>query len=156
MDVAKAITLMAHHPGHLFEYEDGRPDARPVDQPVPPIVAIPTTAGKGSEGGRCAVISEDGTHAEKILFAPQLLPLVVLADLELLLGLPANITAATGMDALTHLTEAFLAKGLHPLCDGIALEGVQAGRGCNAGRLPHPQPPPRIQSRLSRYLSSGL
>lgn len=124
MDVAKAIALMAHHPGHLFDYEDGRPDARPVDQPVPPIVAIPTTAGTGSEVGRSTVISDDATHAKKILFDPQLLPQVVLADPELLLGLPAKITAATGMDALTHLIEAFLAKGLHPICDGIALEGL--------------------------------
>lgn len=124
MDVAKAIALMAHHPGHLFDYEDGRPDARPVDQPIPSIVAIPTTAGTGSEVGRSTVISDDATHAKKIMFDPQLLPKVVLADPELLLGLPAKITAATGMDALTHLVEAFLAKGTHPICDGIALEGL--------------------------------
>jgi alcohol dehydrogenase class IV len=122
MDVAKAIALMAHHPGHLFDYEDGA-SAR-IDQPIPPIVAIPTTAGTGSEVGRSAVISDDQTHAKKIIFDPQLLPQVVLADPELLLGLPAKITAATGMDALTHLIEAFLAKGCHPLCDGIALEGI--------------------------------
>lgn len=124
MDVAKAIALIAYHPGHLFDYEDGRPDGRPVDQPIPPIVAIPTTAGTGSEVGRSTVISDDDTHAKKIMFDPQLLPKVVLADPELLLGLPAKITAATGMDALTHLVEAFLAKGFHPICDGIALEGI--------------------------------
>ena len=124
MDVAKAIALMVHHPGHLFDYEDGHPDARPIDQPVPAIVALPTTAGTGSEVGRSAVISDDATHAKKIMFDPQLLPQTVLADPELLLGLPAKITAATGMDALTHLVEAFLAKGVNPLCDGIALEGI--------------------------------
>lgn len=123
MDVAKAIALMANHPGHLFDYEDGN-STRPVDQPIPPIVAIPTTAGTGSEVGRSAVISDDDTHAKKIVFDPQLLPKVVLADPELLLGLPAKITAATGMDALTHLIEAFLAKGFNPLCNGIALEGI--------------------------------
>ena len=123
MDVAKAIALMAHHPGHLFDYEDGAA-TRSIDRPIPPIVAIPTTAGTGSEVGRSAVISDDITHAKKIIFAPQLLPKVVLADPELLLGLPAKITAATGMDALTHLIEAFLAKGTNPLCDGIALEGI--------------------------------
>lgn len=123
MDVAKAIALMAHHPGHLFDYEDGA-STRPIDQPIPAIVAIPTTAGTGSEVGRSAVISDDETHAKKIVFDPQLLPKVVLADPELLLGLPAKITAATGMDALTHLIEAFLAKGDNPLCDGIALEGI--------------------------------
>ncbi|MGG6239055.1 iron-containing alcohol dehydrogenase [Nodosilinea sp. AN01ver1] len=123
MDVAKAIALMANHPGHLFDYEDGH-STRAIDQPIPPIVAIPTTAGTGSEVGRSAVISDDDTHAKKIVFDPQLLPKVVLADPELLLGLPAKITAATGMDALTHLIEAFLAKGFNPLCDGIALEGI--------------------------------
>jgi len=123
MDVAKAIALVANHPGHLFDYEDGA-STRPIDQPIPPIVALPTTAGTGSEVGRSTVISDDITHAKKIMFDPQLLPKVVLADPELLLGLPAKITAATGMDALTHLIEAFLAKGEHPICDGIALEGI--------------------------------
>lgn len=123
MDVAKAIALMAHHPGHLFDYEDGS-STRPIDHPIPPIIALPTTAGTGSEVGRSTVISDDDTHAKKIMFDPQLLPRVVLADPELLLGLPAKITAATGMDALTHLIEAFLAKGFNPLCDGIALEGI--------------------------------
>lgn len=124
IDVAKAIALMANHPGHLFDYKDGN-STRPIDRPIPPIVAIPTTAGTGSEVGRSAVISDDDTHAKKIVFDPQLLPKVVLADPELLLGLPAKITAATGMDALTHLVEAFLAKGFNPLCDGIALEGIR-------------------------------
>ncbi len=123
MDVAKAIALMVNHPGHLFDYEDGA-CTRPINQPIPAIVAIPTTAGTGSEVGRSAVISDDATHSKKIIFDPQLLPQVVLADPTLLLGLPAKITAATGMDALTHLIEAFLAKGNHPLCDGIALEGI--------------------------------
>ncbi|NEQ51700.1 MAG: iron-containing alcohol dehydrogenase [Leptolyngbya sp. SIO3F4] len=123
MDVAKAIALMANHPGYLFDYEDDN-STRPIDQPIPPIIAIPTTAGTGSEVGRSAVISDDATHSKKIVFDPQLLPKVVLADPELLLGLPTKITAATGMDALTHLIEAFLAKGTNPLCDGIALEGI--------------------------------
>lgn len=124
VDVAKAIALMSNHPGDLFEYEDGKPDARSIDQPIPPIVAIPTTAGTGSEVGRSAVISDNNTHEKKIIFDPKLLPCTVLADPELTLGLPAKITAATGMDALTHLIEAYLAKGFHPICDGIALEGI--------------------------------
>jgi alcohol dehydrogenase class IV len=125
MDVAKAIALMAHHPGDLFDYEDGRPDARPVDQPIPYLIAIPTTAGTGSEVGRSSVISDDETHAKKIIFSPRLLPQRVFADPELLVGLPPHITAATGMDALTHCVEAYLAQGYHPMCDGIALEGVR-------------------------------
>ncbi len=124
LDVAKAIALMANHPGHLFDYEDGKPDARPFNQPIPFLAAIPTTAGTGSEVGRSTVISDDETKVKKIIFDPCLLPKVVLADPELILDLPPTITAATGMDALSHLTESFLAPSFHPICDGIALEGV--------------------------------
>ncbi|MGK0358479.1 MAG: alcohol dehydrogenase class IV [Bradymonadia bacterium] len=125
LDVAKVVALMQHHPGGLFDYEDGKPDGLPVDQPMPYIVALPTTAGTGSEVGRSSVISDDATHAKKIIFSPRLLPSVVLADPELTHGLPPHLTAATGIDALTHLTEAFLAKGHHPMADGIALEGIR-------------------------------
>lgn len=125
LDVAKCVALMQHHPGDLFDYEDGKPDARPVDQSMPYIVALPTTAGTGSEVGRSSVVSDDTTKAKKIIFDPRLLPQVVLADPELTYGLPPHLTAATGMDALTHLVEAFLAKGHHPMADGIALEGVR-------------------------------
>lgn len=125
LDVGKAIALMVNHPGHLFDYEDEKPGARPVDQPIPFIVAIPTTAGTGSEVGRSAVVSDNATHAKKIIFDPKLLPSLVLADPELTFGLPPAVTAATGFDALTHCVEAFLAKGFHPVCDGIALEGVR-------------------------------
>jgi len=88
-------------------------------------VAIPTTAGTGSEIGRSTVISDDKTHAKKIMFSPRLLPPLVIADPELTYGLPPHVTAATGLDALTHCLEAYLAKGWHPICDGIALEGVK-------------------------------
>jgi alcohol dehydrogenase class IV len=125
LDVAKAVALMATHPGDVFDYEDERPGARPVTDAVAPIVAIPTTAGTGSEVGRAAVISEDDTHVKRIIFGPQLLARVVLADPELTVGLPAEVTAATGMDALTHNVEAYLAPNYHPICDGIALEGIR-------------------------------
>jgi len=124
LDVAKAIAVAATHPHDLFDYED-RPGARAIDRPLPPWFAVPTTAGTGSEVGRSAVISDDQSHAKKIIFAPELMARQVFADPELTLGLPPALTAATGMDALTHLVEAFLAKGYHPLCDGIALEGLQ-------------------------------
>jgi len=124
LDVAKAIVLMAHHPGDLFDYEDDKPGALPVDQPIPYWVALPTTAGTGSEVGRSAVISDDATHVKRIIFDPKLLAPAVLADPELTVGLPAGVTAATGMDALTHCVEAYLARAYHPLCDGIALEGL--------------------------------
>lgn len=123
MDVAKALALMVNHPGSLLEYEDGIPNGRPVDQEVPYLVAVPTTAGTGSEVGRSTVISTMD-KVKKVFFDPKLLPQRVFADPEVTLGLPASITAATGMDALTHCVEAYLSKGFHPLCDAIALHGV--------------------------------
>ena len=125
LDVAKAIALMATHPGTLFEYEDGRPGARPIDKHLPYWVALPTTSGTGSEVGRSAVISDDKTHVKKIVFSPKLLARAVFADPELTVALPPKVTAATGMDALTHCIEAYLAKDYHPICDGIALEGLR-------------------------------
>lgn len=125
IDVAKAIALMTHHPGDLFDYEDEAPGARPIDLPLPTYLAVPTTAGTGSEVGRSTVISDDETHVKKIMFSPRLMAERVFADPDLTLGLPAFITAATGMDALTHLVESYLAKGFQPLCDGIALEGMR-------------------------------
>jgi alcohol dehydrogenase class IV len=125
IDVAKAIALMAHHPGDLFDYEDGKPDARPMDRELPTFVSVPTTAGTGSEVGRSTVVSDDETHVKKIIFSPRLLAQRVFVDPDLTMGLPAPVTAATGMDALTHLVESYLAKGFHPMCDGIALEGLR-------------------------------
>jgi alcohol dehydrogenase class IV len=125
LDVGKTIALMTNHPGDVFDYEDGKSDGRPVDQSFPFMVAVPTTAGTGSEVGRASVISEDDTKKKRIIFDPKMLPNVVVADPELTFGLPATITAATGFDALTHNIEAYLAKGFHPICDGIALEGVK-------------------------------
>jgi alcohol dehydrogenase class IV len=128
MDVAKALALMARHPGHLFDYEDGLEGARPVDQEIPYLVAIPTTAGTGSEVGRSTVISTAG-KVKKVIFSPRILPRQVFADPELTIGLPPSITAATGMDALTHCVEAYLSLGYHPLCDAIALHGVSLVAG---------------------------
>ncbi len=127
IDVAKAIGLMATHPGDLFDYEDEMPGARPIEASLPYFVAIPTTAGTGSEVGRSAVIADDVTHVKKIIFSPELLAKAVFADPELTVGLPGPITAGTGLDALTHNIEAYLAKAYHPICDGIALEGLRLG-----------------------------
>jgi len=129
IDVAKAILLMIHHPGDLFDYEDGKPDAREVDREIPYFVAIPTTAGTGSETGRSTVISDDVTKIKKIIFSPRLLAKTVIVDPDLTVELPANVTASTGMDALTHLMESYLAKGFNPLCDGIAIEGIRLTAG---------------------------
>lgn len=123
LDVGKAIALLASNPGSLFDYED-IPGAREAANPFPFMVAIPTTAGTGSEVGRSSVISENESKAKKIIFSPKMLPPLVLGDPELTVGLPPSVTAATGMDAFTHCLEAYLAKGFHPLCDGIAIEGI--------------------------------
>ncbi|MEJ7670132.1 MAG: iron-containing alcohol dehydrogenase [Casimicrobiaceae bacterium] len=125
LDVAKAIALMATHPGDILEYAWDHPHVRSIDQSIPHFVAVPTTAGTGSEVGRSAVISDDETHIKKIIFSPRLLAKAVFADPELTLDLPPAITAATGMDALTHNVESYLSPAYHPLCDGIALEGVR-------------------------------
>ncbi len=125
LDVAKAVALMATHPGDILEYAWDHPQVRPMDRPLPWFVALPTTAGTGSEVGRSAVISDDATHIKKIIFSPLLLAKAVFADPELTLDLPSMITAATGMDALTHNIESYLSPAYHPLCDGIALEGVR-------------------------------
>ena len=92
---------------------------------MPPIFALPTTSGTGSEVGRSSVVSEDDTHIKRVIFSPKLLAREVFADPELTLGLPPPVTAATGMDALTHNIESYLSPAYHPLCDGIALEGVR-------------------------------
>ena len=125
LDVAKAVALMATHPGDILEYAWDHPHVRPIERELPYFVALPTTAGTGSEVGRSSVVSDDTTHVKKIVFSAKLLAKCVFADPELTLDLPAPITAATGMDALTHNVESYLSPEYHPLCDGIALEGVR-------------------------------
>jgi len=125
LDVAKCVAVLAHHPRPLLAYEAFLPSPKPIDGEVPPIFTVPTTAGTGSEVGRSAVVSEDDTHQKKIIFSPKLLAKRVILDPELTLGLPAKVTAATGMDALTHCVESYLHASFHPMCDGIALEGLR-------------------------------
>jgi len=125
LDVAKCVAVLAHHPGELLAYEAFLPEPLPIDGQVPPIFTVPTTAGTGSEVGRSAVVSDDDTHQKKIIFSPKLLAKRVFLDPELTLSLPAKVTAATGMDALTHCVESYLHTMFHPMCDGIALEGLR-------------------------------
>ncbi len=124
LDVARAIVLQINHREDLFKYDDLVGGDVYVTNEVPHFITIPTTAGTGSEVGRSAIISDDETHQKKILFSPKLIAKIVFADPTLTMDLPPFITAATGMDALTHNMEAFLAKNTHPICDGIALEGI--------------------------------
>ncbi|OHX64863.1 iron-containing alcohol dehydrogenase [Flammeovirga pacifica] len=125
MDVARAITLSINHHRDLFDYDDLIGGDQYVTEEVPLFFTVPTTSGTGSEVGRSAIISDDVTKQKKILFSPKLLAKIVFADPNLTLDLPPFITAATGMDALTHNMEAYLSKGFNPMCDGIALQGIK-------------------------------
>ena len=124
LDVARAIVLRINHREDLFKYDDLIGGDIYVTSDVPHFITIPTTAGTGSEVGRSAIIADDETHQKKILFSPKLLAKIVFADPLFTMELPPHITAATGMDALTHNMEAYLAKMPHPLCEGIALQGI--------------------------------
>ena len=125
LDVAKVVALMAVHDGHVLEYAWDHPQVRPITRELPYFIALPTTSGTGSEVGRSSVVSEDDSHLKRIVFSPKLLARVVFADPEVTLALPSAVTAATGMDALTHNVESYLSPAYHPLCDGIALEGTR-------------------------------
>ncbi|MFY0598401.1 MAG: iron-containing alcohol dehydrogenase [Cyclobacteriaceae bacterium] len=124
LDVARAIVLRVNHKRDLFDYDDLVGGDKYVTEEVPYFITVPTTAGTGSEVGRSAIISDDISKKKRILFSPKLLARQVFADPVLTLDIPPFITAATGMDALTHNMEAYLAKNYHPMCDGIALEGM--------------------------------
>jgi len=125
LDMGKAIALMSTHPWPLEQYDDKIDGSQNIQRIVPPVIALPTTAGTGSEVGRSTVITLQSTGRKTVIFSPHLLPKVALADPELTIALPPHLTAATGMDALTHCIEAYLAKGYHPLCDAVARHGME-------------------------------
>lgn len=125
LDVGKAIGLMVHHPGNLFDYEDGKCSDSAISNNIPYTIAIPTTAGTGSEVGGSSVISKDDSKQKVIIWSKHLIPKVVIANPEYTYDLPKPITASTGIDALVHNIEAYLAKSYHPICDGIALQGIK-------------------------------
>jgi len=150
IDVARAIVLRVNHREDLFKYDDLIGGDVYVTNEVPHFITIPTTAGTGSEVGRSAIISDEVTHQKKILFSPKLLAKIVYADPLLTMELPAFITAATGMDALTHNMEAFLAKMPHPMCDGIALEGISLINQSLEKAVNHPD----LESRSKMLIAS--
>jgi len=126
LDAAKVIAFMTAQTRTLWEFEDRGDNWKAANgDDIPPIVAVPTTAGTGSEVGRAGVITDETTHTKKIIFHPKMLPAVVISDPELTVGLPAHVTAATGMDALAHCLEAYCAPGFHPMAEGIAVEGIR-------------------------------
>jgi alcohol dehydrogenase class IV len=126
LDAAKAIALMAGQKRPLWDFEDVGDNFKRVDPDgMLPVVAVPTTAGTGSEVGRASVITNEADHEKKIIFHPKMMPGIVISDPELTVGLPAHITAATGIDAFVHCFEAYCAPGFHPMAEGIALEGMR-------------------------------
>lgn len=126
LDTGKVIAFMAGQTRPMWDFEDiGDWWTRADPKGIFPIVAVPTTAGTGSEVGRAGVITDETTHTKKVIFHPLMMPKVVIADPELTVGMPTFITVGTGFDALAHCLEAYCAKGYHPLADGIAVEGVR-------------------------------
>ena len=125
MDVAKTIRFMAVHEPPLAQYDDAVGGDAKIVNPMPPLFAIPTTAGTGSEVGRSSVITLKETGRKTIFFHPGLMPDIAVLDPKLTIGLPPHITAATGMDAFTHCAEAYLVDSFHPMADALAVEGMK-------------------------------
>ena len=126
LDAGKAIAVIANQSCSLWDLEDVGDNWLNADaDKIPPIIGVPTTAGTGSEVGRASVIVNEEEHKKAIIFHPKMLPACVILDPELTIGLPAGLTAATGMDALSHNLEAFCAPGFHPMAEGIAIEGIR-------------------------------
>lgn len=126
LDAAKAIALMSSQTISMWDLEDIGDNWKRVDTSrLVPVIAVPTTAGTGSELGRSSVITQDEEHRKVIVFHPRMMPNIVIMDPELTAGLPAHITAATGMDALSHALEALSSPTFHPMAEGIALNALQ-------------------------------
>lgn len=126
LDAGKAIALMVGQDRPLWDFEDvGDNASRVRTEGMAPVIAVPTTAGTGSEVGRASVITDEAAQRKRIVFHPRMLPALVILDPVLTAGLPPHLTAATGMDALAHNLEAYCAPGFHPLAEGIALQGMK-------------------------------
>ncbi|MDD9939889.1 MAG: iron-containing alcohol dehydrogenase [Myxococcales bacterium] len=125
LDVAKIVRLCATHPAPLAQYDDAKGGSALITQPLAPMIAVPTTAGTGSEVGRSAVVTMTETNKKTVFFAPNLIPDVAILDPALTTSMPPKVTACTGFDALTHCVEALCTKMDHPMCDAIAMEGIR-------------------------------
>ena len=126
LDTGKVIAFMAGQTRPLWDFEDiGDWWTRADPDKIAPVVAVPTTAGTGSEVGRAGVVTQEATHTKKVIFHPKMMPKVVICDPELTVGMPPSITAGTGMDALAHCLEAYCAPSYHPIAEGIAVEGMR-------------------------------
>jgi alcohol dehydrogenase class IV len=153
LDVAKVVGVLATHEGDVIEYAWDHPQVREIGDALPYFIALPTTSGTGSEVGRSSVISEEDTHVKRVVFSPKILAKVVFADPELTVGLPPAVTAATGMDALTHNVESYLSPAYHPLCDGIALEGTRIAARALAKAVKEPRD---LEARGDMMMSSMM
>ena len=153
LDVAKVVGIAATHEGDILEYVWDHPQVKPITHALPHFVALPTTSGTGSEVGRSSVVSENDTHLKRVVFSPKILAKCVFADPELTFGLPAHVTAATGMDALTHNIESYLSPAYHPLCDGIALEGTRIAA---AALLTAVREPTNLKARSDMMMASMM
>ena len=153
LDVAKIVGVAATHEGDILEYVWDHPQVRPITNALPYFIALPTTSGTGSEVGRSSVVSENDTHLKRVVFSPKILAKCVFADPELTVGLPALVTAATGMDALTHNIESYLSPAYHPLCDGIALEGTRIAAAALVTAVNEPN---NLQARSDMMMASMM
>ncbi|VXB25305.1 putative alcohol dehydrogenase [Pseudomonas sp. 8AS] len=130
LDMGKLIAFMSGQTRPVWDFEDiGDWWTRADPKGIAPIIAVPTTAGTGSEVGRAGILTDERTHTKRIIFHPQMMPRIVISDPALSVGMPAFITAGTGMDAFAHCLEAYCAPGFHPLADGIAVEGMRLVAG---------------------------
>jgi alcohol dehydrogenase class IV len=126
LDAGKAVAFLSGQSRPIWDFEDvGDNWTRADVAGIAPTVAVPTTAGTGSEVGRVSVVTDEATHTKRLIFHPRIMPVAVIADPELTVGVPPAITAWTGFDALAHCLEAYCAPGFHPMADGIALEGMR-------------------------------
>lgn len=154
LDAGKAIALMAGQQRPLWEFEDIDDNwKRANSDAIAKVIAIPTTAGTGSEVGRAAVIIDEAQQLKRIIFHPRMLPEIVILDPELTVGLPAHITAATGMDALSHSLEAWCSPMYHPMADGIALEGIRLVKEFLPMAVANPQ---NIDARTQMLVASSM
>lgn len=126
LDLGKLVAFMSGQKRPVWDFEDiGDHWTRADPEGIAPVIAVPTTAGTGSEVGRAGVITDESTHTKKIIFHPKMMPKVVICDPELTVGMPQKITVGSGLDAFSHCLEAYCAPGFHPMADGIAVEGMR-------------------------------
>ena len=153
IDAAKAIAFKTSHTLDLAEYDDLIDGGNKITGPIPPFIAVATTAGTGSEVGRSTVITIAKTNRKTVIFSPRLIPALALDDPDLTIDMPQHITAGTGMDAFTHNVEAYISKGFHPICDAIALGGAKLA----SENLPRVTKDPKdIEARGNMMLASMM